>query len=144
MTKNKKRVLYNYCVAVASKGLYNMDNETPPTFEEWDRHLTRCEENRVDNNINIRDFIEQEIFLFEQDALGDGRKDLIYKLADSINNWFIINEYGQGVYLEINKLQVPHIKLLENISVLSYIVIVAIIDAYYNWRCPELHEQLHD
>lgn len=150
MTMNKKRELYNYCVLIASQGMYN---ETPPTFEEWDRHLTRCEENRVDNNINIRDFVKQELYLFEQDVLGDGEPNKICNLADSINTWFrcwfLGHDCSQGVYLvnktvKRNHMSVPHIELGENISILSYIVIVAIIDAFYNWKCPELHEQLHD
>lgn len=147
MTKNEKRRLYNYCVLVACSGLYKSYDETPPTFEEWDRHLTRCEENRVNNNINIRDFVKQEIMLFEQDVLGDGEADRICKLADSINTWFrcwfLGAKASQGVYLVTHK-HVPHIELVENISMLSCIVIIAIIDAYYNWSCPELHDKLHD
>lgn len=152
MTKGERRRLYNYCVLLASKGMYNMYNETPPTFEEWDRHLTNFNDNRVLNNVDVRKFVKQEIMFFEQDALGDGEANRICKLADSIDTWFrcwfLGAKASQGVYLvsktvKRNHMSVPHIELRENIEELSCVIIVAIIDAFYNWRCPELHE-LHD
>ena len=147
MTKNVRRRLYNYCVLLASKGMYNMYNETPPTFEEWDRDLTNFNDNRVINNVDVKKFVEQELMFFEQDVLGDGKANKICELADSINTWFrcwfLGAKASQGVCLVTHK-HVPHIELPENIEQLSCVVIVAIIDAYYNWRCPELHEHLHD
>lgn len=147
MTIGMRRKLYDYCLTVARCGLYN--ETQPPTFDEWNEHLTNINDNRVLNNWDVKSFVKQELYLFEQDVLGDGEPNRIYELADYINTWFIEHKEIYGVNLvsktvKRNHISVPHLELAENLCGVKYVVIIAIIDAYYDFKCPELHEQLHD